>query len=170
MIFQYKGNLVRKKLTSLRGSEPGASRDGKVNKLILPARTELIVQVPVDAGLRVREGLVERAERVPGVYMAESLVKVTNGRAITSLINITAEEVELVDYVAMLEEIDDRENGGATAEIGRGKGGDDQNFSRGERVVTKLRDEHLNEEEKRSLRAMCFEYQDVFYLPGDILS
>jgi len=32
-----------------------------------------------------------------------------------------------------------------------------------------LRDEHLNEE-KKLLREVCFEYQDVFYLPGGKLS
>ena len=33
-----------------------------------------------------------------------------------------------------------------------------------------LRTGHLNEEEKRSLLELCFDYQDVFYLPGDRLS
>jgi len=39
-----------------------------------------------------------------------------------------------------------------------------------ERERAKLRDEHLNEEEKILLREGCVEYQDVFYLPGDKLS
>ena len=33
-----------------------------------------------------------------------------------------------------------------------------------------MRDDHLNEGEKKLLRDICFEYQDVFYLPGDKLS
>jgi hypothetical protein len=37
-------------------------------------------------------------------------------------------------------------------------------------VISKLNDEHLNEEEKKLLREICFEYQDVFHLPGDRLS
>ena len=37
-------------------------------------------------------------------------------------------------------------------------------------MIAKLRDEDLNEEEKKLLREVCFEYQDVFYLPGDKLS
>ena len=40
----------------------------------------------------------------------------------------------------------------------------------GQRVVDMLRTDHLNEEEKRSLFELCFDYQDVFYLPGDRLS
>ena len=52
----------------------------------------------------------------------------------------------------------------------KGKDGGDQNLSRGERVTAKLRDEHLNEEEKKLHREVRFEYQDVIYLPGDKLS
>jgi len=65
-----------------------------MNKLTLSARTELIVQVPVDTGPRVQEGIVERAELMPGVYMAESLVTVAKGCVITSIINTTEEDVE----------------------------------------------------------------------------
>ena len=39
LIFRYKGVLVRRKLVSLPGAEQGTSRDRKVNKLTLPART-----------------------------------------------------------------------------------------------------------------------------------
>ena len=105
LIFQYKGVLIRKKLMSLPGAETGAPRDRRVNKLTLPARTERIVQVPANAGPRVQEGIVERAELMPGVYMAESLFKVDNGDVITSIINTTEEEVELLDPAVKLEEL-----------------------------------------------------------------
>jgi hypothetical protein len=36
--------------------------------------------------------------------------------------------------------------------------------------MVKLRDDNLNEEERKLLREICFEYQDVFYSPGDKLS
>ena len=172
LIFQYKGVLVCKRLMSLPGAEPEAPRNRRMNKLTLPARTELIVQVPVDTGPRVQEGIVEKAELMPGVYVAESVVKVDNGCVITSIINTMEEEVELLDPVVKLEELDDRDTSEATimgvTEQRKDRG--DQNFSRGERVIAKFRHEHLNEEEKKLLREVCFEYQDVFYLPGDKLS
>ena len=59
LIFRYKGVLVRRKLMSLPGDEQRTPRDRRVNKLTLPARTELIVQIPVDTGPRVQEGIVE---------------------------------------------------------------------------------------------------------------
>ena len=52
--------------------------------------------------------------------------------------------------------------------IEQGEHSGDQNVSRGERMIAKLRDEHLSEEEKKLLREVYFEY--VFYLPGDKLS
>ena len=50
LIFSYEGNLVRKKLTSLSGVKLGTLRDERLKKLTLPARTEVIVWVPVEAG------------------------------------------------------------------------------------------------------------------------
>ena len=172
LIFQYKGTFVRKKLTSLRGVELGTSGDRKVNKLTLPARTELIVQVPVNARPWVREGLIERAEPVPGVYMAESLVKVRNGHIITSILNTREQEVEIPSPEVHLTELE-HHNRDEAAVIGRSEqdmGRGDQSLSRGERVVDSLRTDHLNDEERKSLRELCFDYQDVFYLPGDRLS
>jgi hypothetical protein len=39
-----------------------------------------------------------------------------------------------------------------------------------EKVIGKLRTDRLNVEERRSLEAVCFDYQDVFFLPRDRLS
>ena len=68
-------------------AESGAHQGAGVGKLNLPARTELIGQLPVSAGSRIGEGLVEGAEIALGVYLAESLVKVNNGHVITSILN-----------------------------------------------------------------------------------
>jgi len=50
------------------------------------------------------------------------------------------------------------------------KGRDDLGQRRGERVIAKLQTDHLNSEEKKSLREPCFAYQDVLFLPGGKLS
>jgi len=78
----------------------------------------------------------------------------------------------LSDQAVKLEEIDDRNASEAVflSMMEQGKERDDKSLSRGERVIAKLRDDHLNEEEKKLLREICFEYQDVFYLLGDKLS
>jgi len=120
----------------------------------------------------VQEGKVERAELLPGVHMAGSLVTVAKRCVITSIINTTEEDVELFDPVVKMEEL----GGSDTSEAAimgmteQGEDRDDQNLSRGERVIAKLRDEHLNEEEKKLLHGVCVEYQYVLYLPGDKVS
>jgi hypothetical protein len=42
----------------------------------------------------------------------------------------------------------------------------DANLSRGEEVISKLRTDHLNGEEKRALQEICFDYQVCFIRPG----
>ena len=125
----------------------------------------------MEAGPRVQEGLVGGAELLPGVYMIESLVKVENGCIITSITNTTAEEVELLEQVVKLEEIDGRNTSEAVfvGVMDRKEEGWPDSEPRG-KVIAKPRDDNLNEEEKKLLREICFEYQDVFYLPGDKLS
>jgi hypothetical protein len=166
--FQHKGIAVHKKLTFLPGSRLEPYRDRRVNKLTLQPRSEVIVQMPVSAGSQAQVGILGKAELVPGVYRAESLVTVDKGCIITSIMNTTAKEVELSNQEVDLEEIED----GDAVFLGTMTQGNEENdtkLSRGERVIEKLKD-GLNEEEKKSLRELCFEYQDVFYIPGDKLS
>jgi hypothetical protein len=82
LIFRHAGFVIHKELRSLPELESVAHQGVGGDKLTLPARTELIVQLPVDAESRIGEGLVERAEIASGVYLAESLVKVNNGHII----------------------------------------------------------------------------------------
>ena len=77
----------------------------------------------MDTGPRVQEGIVERAELMPWVYMAESLVSVAKGCVITS-INTTEEDVELFDPVVKLEELRDRYKWGRNH--GRDRQGEDR--------------------------------------------
>jgi len=123
------------------------------------------VRLPAETGITIAEGLVEREELLPGVYLAGSLVKVMNGCVITSVLNTTEEEVNMPEPVVMVTEMD---TGGPLVQdpkspIERDKG-------RYERVLNKLRMDHLNSEEKTSLGEICFDYQDVFFLAGDRLS
>jgi hypothetical protein len=122
----------------------------EVGKLTLPARIELIVQLPVSAGSRIGEGLVEKVEIISGVYLAESLVKVDSGHIITSILNTTEQDVELPNPVVKVIEWRDS-HVGETAVIGvaeQERGRDDSGQSRGERVIARLRTDHLNSEEK----------------------
>jgi hypothetical protein len=62
LTFQHAGFVIHEKLRSLPELESGAHQGVGVDKLTLPARAELIVQLTVSAGSRIGEGLLERAE------------------------------------------------------------------------------------------------------------
>jgi transposase InsO family protein len=172
LTFRHEGFVIHKELRSLPRPEIRDCQEAVGGKLTLPARTEVIVKLLVGAGSCIEEGLVERAEITSGVYMAESLVKVKSGHIITSILNTREEVVEVTTPVVKLVEVRDCDTvetaviGAAEQETSR----DDTGQSRGERVIAKLRTEHLNSEEKKSLCELCFDYQDVFFLPGDKLS
>jgi len=172
LTFRHAGCVMFKKLISLPELEHEAHQGVRVGKLTLPARTELIVRLPVSVGSRIGEGLVEKAEIASGVYLGDSPVKINNGLIITSILNTREQDVELPNPVVNVIELRDNDVG-ETILIGvteQEKSRDGPRQSRGERVIVKLRADHLNSEEKKSLRELCFDYQDVFFLPGDKLS
>ena len=167
--FRHACFVIHKKLRSLPDLASGAHQGVGVGKLTLPASTELIVQLQVSAGSRIGEGLVKRAEIAAGVHLAESLVKVNNGHIIINILNTREQDVELPNSVVEMVELRDRDVG-ETAVIGvaeQDKCRDDPGQNRGERVMAKLRTNHLNSE-KKSLHELCFDYQDVLLAGGQI--
>jgi len=150
---------MHKKLISLPELEREAHQGVGVGKLTLPARTELIVQLPVSVGSRIGQGLVEKAEIASGVNLAESLVKGNNGHIITSIFNTREQGLELPNSVVRVVELRDHDVG-ETVLIGVAepeKSRDGRRQSRGESVIAKMRTDHLNSEEKKSLLELCFE-------------
>ena len=170
LTFRHAGFVMHKGLISLPELESGAHQGVGVGKLTLPARTELVVQLPVSAGSHVREGLVVKAEITSGVYLAKSLVKVNNSHIITSILNTREQGVELPNPLVKVIELRDHDVvETAVKGVAEQKSRDDLGQSRGERVMAELRTDHLNSEEKKSFHELCFDYQDVFLL-GDKLS
>jgi hypothetical protein len=161
MTFMYEGVTISKPLhTKVMGkeSEHLEIREGRMK--LLP-RSETIVRFPVESKSNLTEDVLERREIVPGVYVARSLVKIVKGYALTSVLNTTEEEVELGEPTVQVMEL---ENAGSIPE-----GSESPIRNRYEEVLSKLRVAHLSKEE-RSLEEICFEYQGVFFLPGDRLS
>ena len=170
--FQYEGNTVCRKLEPPPGCEGDAPHDRSANRLTIPARTEMIVRLPVKVGTHVTEDLVGKLELLTGVYLADSLVKVNSDHVITSVLNTREQEIEIPTPEVQLTQLRDSDTDEA-ALLGFTEQDEDrvdQGISRGERVIDKLRTDHLNTEERKSLSEICFDYQDIFYLPGDKLS
>jgi hypothetical protein len=83
-----------------------------------------------EVGATPTEGLIERRELLPGVYLAGSLVKVVNGCVITSVLNTTEEEVDIPEPVVRVTKVDTVDQ---DPEDPMG-----QNWDRYERVLSKL--------------------------------
>jgi hypothetical protein len=164
--------LKNKELRSLQEPEIGDFKEVAVGKITHPARIEVIVKLLVSAVSRIEKGLLEKPKITSGAYLPESLVNVNIGQIITSILNTREQDVELPKPVVKLVQLRDRDVS-VTAMIGAAqqeKDRDDPDQSRGERVIAKLRTDHINSEEKKSLHELCFDYQDMFFLPGSKLS
>jgi hypothetical protein len=106
--------------------------------------------------------VLDKHEIQKGILMAGSLAKVMDGCMITSILNTNDLEVEILEPLMELDDIETARNlTGATEEKYK---------EREKSNLDQLRLDHLNEEEKELLTGRCQDYQDVFYLSGDILS
>ena len=94
--------------------------------------------------------------------MAASLTKVMNGYAMTSILNTNDAEVNMEEPLVELDEIDPTWDRSCSTEF------ESQDQER--KILTQLRLENLNTEERKLLVQTCSDYQDIFYLPGDRLS
>jgi len=133
----------------------------KICQIKLPQRTENIVRVPVKPESPL-VGMTNRCEIQEEVIMAASLTKVMNGYAMTSILNTNDVEVNMQEPSVELDEIDPPWDRNCSTLF------ESQDLER--KILTQLRLEHLNTEERKLLFQTCSAYQDIFYLPGDRLS
>jgi hypothetical protein len=81
-----------------------------IGKIKLPPRTEIVVKLPAEAESVMTEGLVEKRELAPGVYLAGSLVRIVDGSVITSILNTTEIEVDIPKPVIRITETERERN------------------------------------------------------------
>ena len=79
LTFRYAGVTIIKSLSSNSSGNKLENSGERAGQIRIPPRSETIVRLPAETGPITAEGLVERKELLPGVYLAESLVKVVNG-------------------------------------------------------------------------------------------
>jgi hypothetical protein len=85
-----------------------------------------------------------------------------DGYALTSVLNTNEVEMEVQEPVVELQEIEPLWERCCSAEF--------KSRDRERDILTQLRLDHLNAEEKKLLIGMCSDFSDIFYLPGDRLS
>lgn len=123
---------------------------------IIPARTSKIIRIPVD----VTDGDAFICEQVLcNCIVHECITAVTNNRGYLEIENPTPNDVIFsLDRPAHAELFN--------TECARTQ----QVSTRVQDVVSRLRTDHLNEEEKVNLITLCSRYSDVFYIEGEGLT
>jgi hypothetical protein len=96
-----------------------------------------------------------------GVVLAASLTKVVEGYVMTSILNTNDTEVDVQEPLVELDEVDSARDRSCSTEF--------EFQDREKDILTQLRVEHLNMEERKLLIQARSNYQDIFYLPGDKL-
>jgi hypothetical protein len=102
---------------------------------------------------------------MPGIYLAESLTEEINGHCITSVVNTLETEITIDPPYVELEDINESEETALIFSSSEVKTND-----RISKLHDELRTNHLSNEERLSLIKICEEFNDIFYLPGDMLT
>lgn len=131
------------------------SRNINLYEDIIPAGSSKIIRIPINAP----DGEVSIEEQVfCGCILHECLTTVTNGRGYVEIENPTSN-----DIIFYLDQP-------ASADIFNLKCTQTENSNRVNDVLSRLRTDHLNEEEKANLLTLCSRYSDVFYIEGETLT
>lgn len=131
------------------------SRNVNLYEDIVPAKSSKIVRIPINAP----EGDVFISEQVfCNCIIHECLTTVTNNRGFVELENPTPN-----DIIFSLDQP-------ACAELFNVDCAQTKQSNRADDVLSRLRTDHLNEEEKANLLTLCSRYTDVFYIDGEPLT
>ena len=126
----------------------------------VPPRTEMIVELPLKEKGDV---LIVKQELQPGLYLGDTITTVKENKVAVCIVNTNETEVNLEHVNIQYERPPTQYTCALTFQ-------NNKNLEkRHELLNTQLRLGHITEG-KESLRNICHEYLDIFYLPGDKLS
>jgi hypothetical protein len=136
-----------------------------IRRPVLPSRAKIVVRMLVEGTTRTNESLTEKQEICEGVYLVGAITKVQADYAITSIVNTTEEAMQIEEPVLRVTEVEPGTSLGPPGDDSTGR-----YLHRPGEVLKGLRLEHLNEEERKEIEITCLYYQDIFHLPGEMLS
>lgn len=131
--------------------------------LAIPARSEKITRISVNVS-NGEELLCTSKEIISGVFVSNSLVKAVENSVTISLINTNEFSVEVDVAKFEFEKIDQYDI------FNLNNSWSDGISSRLKNLQSKLKLDHLNDEELNSILSICRDHNDIFHLDGDILT
>lgn len=133
----------------------------KPSTISIPGRSEKIIylQVPVEDG----EFLSKSNQISKGVYIANGILKSQNGVAAISILNTNEDNIEIENPEIEIDDIREYD-------IFQISSWENKIENRLKILTEEVNLDGLNSEEYASIVDLCRDYNDIFYLPGDILS
>ena len=134
------------------------------DSFIIDPRSETIIEIDV-LNKNISEGICPDIKITDGVYLAKALLKINNGKALTTILNTQNKSLKINKIKLFLEPFD-KPNAILINDCKTKVNVAD----RIKLLGNNLRLEHLNFEEKQSTLRICNEYHDIFHLPNDPLT
>ncbi|XP_072153666.1 uncharacterized protein [Bemisia tabaci] len=132
---------------------------------MLKPRSESVIQLDVKNDLKF--GITPELQISDGVYLARSVVKVENKRAITTVLNTTHKTVNIHRINLVLDEISPPPK--PVLNVQSETNNKTLSNERLKLLKENLRLDHLNEKERNGILKLCTKYHAIFHLPGDSL-
>lgn len=156
----------------IRGKQVPILTVTEKTECVIKSRSEQFVKIRVMKDSPHTEGFIGKRELKPGVYMPDAVVKIDNGACYISILNTTEEDVDINLPVISVEALPPDSVTARTRQLNvvTQDSGDNEFKQRIDLLKDNLRISDLNKEEKDSLLELCIDYNDVFHLPGDILT
>lgn len=145
---------------------------------IIPARTEMMIECEV-TNPELKEGLCLNTKLTdnPRLLFSKCLTSVkSNNKVNISVLNTSHEDIILkpikitLEPVSIILETNPTISPGITEKTFSCSPAPSSDLEHEQKVQEALRCSHLNEEEELSLRKLCSEFHDIFYLEGDMLT
>lgn len=151
----YKNKLFKTK-TALNPIQIYNSCNVNLYENIIPAGTSKLIKLPIN----VHEGDVYIKEQtVSNCIIGECITTVTNNRGIVEIKNPSRNDVIFSMDRAISADVYNTENNPSEEQQQRIKN-----------VLSRLRTDHLNVEERKNLELLCARYSDIFYMDGEPLT
>lgn len=153
------------KFHPLQNSIPFYTDPSDENKINLKARSQTFVEISVE-NPEIKEGIIPEIKLNKGIYISKAIVKVNNeNKCIASILNTCVIDQTINEISVMLESLPQNP-------IIFNVNHEEKQIipNRNELLVENLRIDHLNSEERKSIIDICYKFNDIFFLPNDILT
>lgn len=135
------------------------------NELIIPPRSNCVLLIKNDENIKHETITIKKQEINDNVIIANSISPVKGDKIISSIINISEEPFILDELTTRNIEWEPYQE-----TILKASYDDKIKTNRIEQLKNEIKIDDLNKEEQQNILELCYNYADLFYLPGDYLS